>query len=274
MDKPIEIPFISDLYRLINDGQALTLLDLGSLLVALPTSLVKAIQTSFGRDTRSDAAGITATVWGVAAGVAQTSWAFFGTFLQGANITIANDESWFKAYVAKINLSVLGAVGFVTRLIVLGSDISSLFQDTIRTVSSVVVWAFPTVALCVDIFAAGVATVAYDTTVFGSIAKWVGRVDLILGAVLGLGGFTFMIFYYGTGIFSWKNDLASLISNMLLQLALGVRGLVVFARLLPGPYNVAAEIATITTLFVLNLSAGVLKIAGTFSPDLGTAAAA
>ena len=274
VDQPIEIPFISDLYRLYNGAQALTLLDLGALLVALPTSLVNAIQSLLSRDTRSDAAGINATVWGVAAGVAQTSWALFGTFLQGAERTIANEASWFKAYVAKINLSVLGAVGLVTRLIVLGSDISSLLQDAIRTVSTVVVWAFPTVALSVDIFAAGVAAVAHDTTVFGSIAKWVGRVDLILGAVLGLGGFTFMIVYYGTGIFSWKDDLASLISNILQQLALGVRGLVVFARLLPDPYNLAAELATIATLFVLNLSAGAIKIFGTFWPDLGTAAAA
>jgi hypothetical protein len=166
VNKEIQIPFISDLYRSVVKAP-LTLLDLSALLIAVPSSLVIAALTHKDRHaelTPRDLAGLSPrdglqVAAGIIAGVAQVLWAVISAGLEFFNLVVEQKAAtvWVKKHATRLNVFLLVLALFAVRGAFFGSEVlEATDHDTgeIDWDRVAKLWLPSTLAAAIDVVAA------------------------------------------------------------------------------------------------------------------------
>jgi hypothetical protein len=150
-DKPITIPFVSDLYRSVT-GSELTGLDLACLLIALPGSLAVAAISS-GRRALAGAAQLS----GILAGISQVVWSLVAGALGAVTTIFVDTIDEFtparRGIFAGIRVLLIAAFGGVARGLLLWSDLETNAGNDEALEINTILWAYPTMAVLVDVAA-------------------------------------------------------------------------------------------------------------------------
>lgn len=172
-DQTITIPFVSDLYRSFANAE-LTGLDLACLIVAVPASLAIAA-TSRGRAVLATAVQTS----GLIAGIAQAVWSAVSGVVGVMKALPRGPSLGFKIF-----FFATAAFGTVARMAFMWSDLEMSEGDALAM--NLILWAFPTLAIGVDLVAGLLVSRATAPTVSYVTTGIVGTLGVGAGAMLSM----------------------------------------------------------------------------------------
>jgi hypothetical protein len=255
INKDIELPFLSDLYRFITkssehpDGSNLTILDLVCLLLAIPTQLL----TKLAPDSKVAAnAADTVAKLTIAGGFGQILWGLFSAANSSLNVTSGPQGAPFtRGKVFKgIQTFLVAGIGGTVRALFLAADILSMHRSQDKFIANTIIWAIPTACIMADTF-----ILTFD--IFGQNFLWGLETGIALSAVgflTGIIGIGFSIYFLTEDIKMNDFNLAFTLFDFLVSLALVIRpfGLI-------SPPNSQYAVIGVSAVFVA--ASGFIKLA-------------